>query len=671
MLVPLGVHRDLIRPDGFSNDTLAEALGLGKWIDPKDEEFDAKAVRTRLRALHQQAEAECRGERISECLDNNIARLAELVGLSEVECRILEFVVMLNNERLLTDTAEWLGQLSSARVFHVLSLLLDIAEPDVRAALSGRGALAKSGLVSLDSGSHLMLSGKLDLLSDKFADHVISSDADPISLLRDTVAPVARAELKLSDYAHIDSSLAVLLPYLRKAHMSARKGVNVLLYGAPGTGKSQLAKALADKLGCDLFEVAAEDENGDPIDGEHRLRAFRAAQSFFRQQQAMILFDEVEDVFNDTSSVFGSKSTGQTHKAWINRILETNSVPTLWVSNSIDCLDAAFIRRFDMVVKLPVPPKRQRVAIIENACSGLIDTRTVDRLADSEVLAPAVVARAASVVLAIRQDLAAPDAAAALELLISNTLEAQGHKPIRSASTDRLPETYDPAFVHVDADLVAVTTALIRNRAGRLCLYGPPGTGKTAYGHWLAEQLGVPLHVKHASDLMSKWVGDNEKNIAAAFREAEQDGAMLLIDEVDSFLQDRRGARASWEVSLVNEMLTQMERFPGVFVASTNVMEQLDQAALRRFDAKIRFGYLKVEQAWMLFCRHCDALGFMKPSVDLKARVGRLDRVTPGDFATVVRWHRFSAIANTGEFLAAIEAECGLKEGGQRVVGFV
>ncbi len=59
--------------------------------------------------------------------------------------------------------------------------------------------------------------------------------------------------------------------------------------------------------------------------------------------------------------------------------------------------------------------------------------------------------------------------------------------------------------------------------------------------------MGAPLMVKCASDLMSKWVGDTEKNIARSFRSAEEQGAVLLIDEVDSFLQDRRGARASWE----------------------------------------------------------------------------------------------------------------------------
>ena len=80
-----------------------------------------------------------------------------------------------------------------------------------------------------------------------------------------------------------------------------------------------------------------------------------------------------------------------------------------------------------------------------------------------------------------------------------------------------------------------IAQGIAAHRSARLCLYGPPGTGKTAYGRWLAQALDIPLLVKRASDLQSMWVGECEKNIARVFREAEQDGALLLIDEVEAF----------------------------------------------------------------------------------------------------------------------------------------
>lgn len=387
--------------------------------------------------------------------------------------------------------------------------------------------------------------------------------------------------------------------------------------------------------------------------------------------RALILFDEVEDVFNDGNQFFGEKSTAQRHKAWINRTLEGNAIPTLWLSNSINGLDSAFIRRFDMVIELPVPPKEQRKRIINESCADLLDAKDIERLSHCESLAPAIVSRAASVIRSISKNLGKMTTSTAIEKLITNTLEAQGHQSIKKNDPNMLPEIYDPAFIQADANLSEVAHGLVQSKSGRLCLYGPPGTGKTAFARWLAEQLQVPLIVKRTSDIMSKWVGGNEKNIALAFREAEQEGAVLLIDEVDSFLQDRRGAQRGWEVSMVNEMLTQMESFSGVFIASTNLMDGLDQAALRRFDLKVKFDFLKPVQCCELFQRYCMQLNLDAPSPELLAKLTRLAQLTPGDFAAVIRQNRFRTINSAASFVTALQGECKLKSLTKSSMGFV
>ena len=178
-----------------------------------------------------------------------------------------------------------------------------------------------------------------------------------------------------------------------------------------------------------------------------------------------------------------------------------------------------------------------------------------------------------AVIRSVKDSLPQEGVASALELLVNDTLKSQRHRPIASHNPNRVPELYDPAFINADKDMARVCAGLKNRPVGRLCLYGPPGTGKTAFGKWLAGQLQKPLLVKRASDLISMWVGGTEKNIARAFEEAGREGAILLIDEVDSFLQDRRGASRSWEVTAVNEMLTQMESFNGLFIASTNLMD--------------------------------------------------------------------------------------------------
>ena len=85
------------------------------------------------------------------------------------------------------------------------------------------------------------------------------------------------------------------------------------------------------------------------------------------------------------------------------------------------------------------------------------------------------------------------------------------------------------------------------------------------------------------------------------FEEAEAEQAVLLLDEADSFLRSRRMAERNYEVSEVNEMLQGMERFAGVFICTTNLFDELDEAALRRFTFKIRFKPLTPEQRERMF----------------------------------------------------------------------
>jgi len=173
------------------------------------------------------------------------------------------------------------------------------------------------------------------------------------------------------------------------------------------------------------------------------------------------------------------------------------------------------------------------------------------------------------------------------------------------------------------------------------------------------------------SDIISPYVGQTERNLARVFREAEADGAVLLLDEVDSFLQDRTRAQRSWEVTAVNEMLTQMETFAGVFIASTNLMDGLDQAALRRFDLKVKFDYLRPAQAWDLFEVHRQSLGLPEPDGTARSTVERLGNLTPGDFAAVTRQNRFRPLGNADALVAALEAECRIKKDNRKPLGFM
>jgi len=417
--------------------------------------------------------------------------------------------------------------------------------------------------------------------------------------------------------------------------------------------------------------VSSQNESGNGIDGGARLRAFRAAQSLLRQRKAMILFDEAEDVFDGSWQYGRSKSSAQAQKAWMNRLLETNTVPSIWLSNDVECMDPAFIRRFDIVLEMPLMRGRQREHLLEKTCGDLIDARTKSRLLEAHDLAPAVIQRAVRVVRAVQEDLPASRTGIALERLIESTLTAQGHAPLSAGQADTLPAGYNLNHIAADVDLAQVAEGIVQARTGRICLYGPPGTGKTAFGRWLAHRMNVPLHARKVSDIVAPYVGQTERNLARVFRDAAAEGAVLLLDEVDSFLQDRQHAHHSWEVTAVNEMLTQMESYQDVFIASTNLMDGLDQAALRRFDLKVKFGYLRPAQAWELFEANCQSLGLPEADGAVRTVLERMTNLTPGDFAAVIRQHRFRPLGSGQAMMAALEAECRIKKDSRNPLGFM
>jgi len=671
-LLLLGGYKRWIDKNGLNNDEIAHAIELGCLTEhpapSKLSEIIVVALKTRLSKL----EDEVSDFSVPSELTQNIDRLQTLVKLNQAECSILEFAILLHSESLLEQTMDLFAQMSTPITCNTLSVLLGLPKKDVQKALSSSGQLFQTGLVRIDhTASIASLCNKLDLLNNGFADRMLSSEEDPVLLFMDSFSQAQPPQLAITDYAHVEPKLSILIPYLYHALATGSKGVNVFIYGPPGTGKSQLARVLAAEVQAELYEVASEDYGHDPINGEARLRALRAAQTVLTDKRCLLVFDETEDVFADGSGILGKKSTAQTRKAWINRMLEENPVPCLWLSNSVSQIDPAFIRRFDVVIELTVPGKVQRASIIRAVGSDLLSHQTIQQLAEVEELSPAVVSRAVRVVRTIREVLPEAKTSEAIAHLIDSTLIAQNHAPLKLKKANQLPDFYDPAFVNADACLEQIASGIAQSGSARLCLYGPPGTGKSAFGCWLADRLDKPLLVRKVSDIVSPYVGETERNLARAFREAETEKSVLLLDEVDSFLQDRRRANRNWEITEVNEMLTQMECFDGVFVASTNLMDGLDQAALRRFDLKVKFGYLQPEQAWQLFLCHVEALGLPVDEHAKESVCRELTVLTPGDFAAVARQARFRPIKSASGMLALLEAECALKEGGRRqTIGF-
>lgn len=677
LLLRMGLHLHFNGDQGFRNDDILKCLDIEAPASGKD--YDnakvLKALKTRLEYL----ELNPPPWPTDTTLARQLAWFAERVAIAGASFDILHFTVLSKQIRALEAALDAIGMLRETDLVHVYATTLGLPRDRVASALAEDSSLGRSGILWINPDANSQFSFKVIVPEDAVNRLGIDYD-DPMRIFRGIVLPGKASQLTLHDYPHLSDELVALRAYLVKAMKARQKGVNVLVYGPPGTGKTELARALAEDIGAVLHEVPICRPSGAALSGGERLRCCRLAQSLLGSQgDAMILFDEAEDVFNQGSAE--QQRARHYTKSWFNQFLESNNLPTFWLVNSLWVsdmgfyrpLDSAYLRRFDVVLKVDVPPRNVRQRILESHFDEVpVNPSWIKRMAEHDELAPALVQRTARVMGCIREAIPEARLEATLDQLLGNTLEAMGY--------DRKPRHYVESntryrldCLNVDIDLDGLCQGLSRQRAGRMCLYGPPGTGKTAFGRYLAERLDMPILIKRVSDLVSPWLGETEKKMAQMFSEAKKEKAILLLDEVDSFLRDRKGAVRSWEVTEVNEMLTQMENFEGIFIASTNLMEDLDQAAMRRFDVKLYFDYLRSEQVVALFTDAMHQMGMDEgPNDETLARLHQLTTLTPGDFSVVLRRAGLARIASPHDLVMALGQECKHKQEHQRrPVGFL
>jgi len=226
--------------------------------------------------------------------------------------------------------------------------------------------------------------------------------------------------------------------------------------------------------------------------------------------------------------------------------------------------------------------------------------------------------------------------------------------------------TYDPHFLNLDVSVDKLLTSMESwktrsqelDHGINLLFFGLPGTGKTAFARHLAECLSLSLSLKNASDLLSPWVGETEQKIREAFKESE--GQMLIIDEADTFLTDRSRGTHSWERSMTNEILTAMETFKGVFVASTNFDSVLDPACLRRFTYKIEFRPTAPALRFDLVSAYFPGMEWNDAE---RSALARLGNITPGDVAVAARRLELASEASPALVISALGEEIAARDG--------
>lgn len=590
-------------------------------------------------------------------LEKNLRLLAAELGLDEIERDLLGLAVRYQVSSEVENLCDSFSR--RKRNTHTFcALMLGTSMQQIAEKLRPGARLIGSGLIELTGNSiHELLSVPESVLHG-----LRSAQGDLGSLRSQIIGPVSAPQLPWEAFSYLMPAAGQAANFLKEAARGGLSGVNILIYGPPGTGKTEFCKTLCAHLGLDLFSVGEADEDGDEPDRRDRLNSYRLSQNLLRYQRgSVLLFDEMDDLVAGGASPFLPRRVRTGSKIFLNRLLENNPVPTLWIINDVTLLEAPLVRRMALALEMKTPPRAARQQVWERLlASGGVDLSPEDltELAAQDV-PPAVVEGA------IRFAKLAGGSSDDVRFAARSLVKAiNGGRML--APKDKDLEVFAPDLSHADLDLDHLTARLCRPDAARnvsLCLHGPPGTGKTAYVRYLAEAMGLEVLVKRASDLFSPYVGASEQNIAAAFNEARDKQAFLVFDEADSLLGDRRYAQRSWEISQVNEMLTWMESHPLPFACTTNLMDRLDAASLRRFTFKVGFDYLRPSQ-----CEQAFELFFGQPA---PASLRDLTVLTPGDFAVVRKKAQVLACTqDPAELIAMLTQECQVKGPSQRPMGF-
>lgn len=599
-------------------------------------DYGITVAQIRYQLVKQQQRLARRQVKGAAVLDGNVRLLGDAFKLDATQRAVLKLAAIVSQSRYFSELFRRTVS-STEDVCRAVSHATQRPIAGVRKALAAYSPLRRAGLLSWYNAD-VSNQGAILAMQDTLAAELLAPGFS-LDLLVSRLAPVAPpATLSLQDFNYVAEG-ELLQRYLSRSSRTRLRGVNILIHGRPGTGKTEFARTVAAAIGCRLHEVPHQDEEGNPCSSWERLTAFVTSQQLLGMHcNQLLLFDEVEDVLAGygSSDLFSLRSINRqgTLKCFMNEALESNRVPTVWICNAIDSIDPAHLRRFDMIVPFSVPDRATRHRILQgHFADTALPEDCISRLADNPRLAPGLAARAARVLntARLKDEKTRVDS---VEKLVCNSLLAQGERPL-DRHVSRYDQ-YDLTLLNPDRDLAPIAAGLQRMTAARLCLSGPPGTGKTGFAHHLSRSLQRPLSVKNASDLLGMFVGQTERNIAEAFALAKLEGAILLFDEIDGMLADRDGSRHRWEVTEVNELLAQMEGFDGVFIATTNRLDALDAAALRRFDFKVRFDFLRPEQRRRLL-RHHVAQAALPINVSAWRQLDQLAHLTPADFTGVAR----------------------------------
>lgn len=394
--------------------------------------------------------------------------------------------------------------------------------------------------------------------------------------------------------------LQTLAEHFAEGSSAASRGL--LLYGSPGTGKTLIAKTLADSMGCRFFPLSLSDLKAGYI-GQSGEKVAKLWAEALQEDRAVLFVDECEGVFGRRGSLTTdsfSEEIVQTFLAQWDGFSKQNTVWVIGATNRRDLIDPAILSRFGEEVEIPLPDADQRLAILTQQLQikGLVAT-------------PPANAKQATIGMSGREleSLAARIARELRGAPLTEDALLNYTKDFRSqASSATDPSASWDSLVLADAtlkDIKAATQLLKQAEAAvqrglqvprGVLLYGPPGTGKTQIARTMAQESGLTFIAATTADLKAGFIGQSGQKVKELFARArEASPSLLFLDEIDVVASARSGASQDFSSEIIGQLLQELDgakvQAQHVFViAATNRRNDLDSAVLSRFPKQIEIG---------------------------------------------------------------------------------
>ena len=493
-------------------------------------------------------------------------------------------------------------------------------------------------------------------LDDNLERYLLRAGDDPKQMLDVLIGERQTAALGREDFAHV-AVFDHLAALLAGANREGARGINILVHGPPGTGKTELARTLADIAGLTLHSVGEQDDYKEEPSRHDRVVALGLAQRLLvAGGGTAILFDEMEDLIGDTKpTVQGFMTARPGSKVYVNRLLEPNRIPVIWTTNTIENVDGAILRRMTHVLRLgpPSPDAAKRMVrrIERDERTGPLPS--LERLGTSEEGAGAILRAAARAARLTNGDAGAEIAARSLLA----ALHGEGW-------VNRADTPFDSDLIEAEPSVATLFDRLAGapEEDMRILLSGPSGTGKSALARHLARRLDRPIVRLAPLDVLSPDAGETVRALAKRLGAARAMGALLFIDDADAIFADRASIANGYDAMIVAGLLGQIDDFALPVVAATRDPARLDRAVHRRFVHRLELGRLGSQLSARAF-----ATFFGRDAPPALADLGPL---AIGDFALVARRLRQSPTSDDASILDQLRDEASDRQPSRQRTGF-